>query len=98
MTARMTSVFNGRWPEMSSFNIFIKTSHFDPYFGERGFKQTNKPLQFTEIQFLLTAAAVHKYQLYALRKRRTHTCREHAQNTQVHSRYTETEFKGGMDL
>lgn len=34
------SIFNGRWPEMSSFNIFIKTSHFDHllFFC---FKQTN---------------------------------------------------------
>lgn len=38
MIAGMMSIFNGRWPEMSSFNIFIKTSHFDQLFC---FKQTN---------------------------------------------------------
>lgn len=41
MTAAMTSIFNGRWPEMSSFNIFIKTSHFDHLFFFLVFKQTN---------------------------------------------------------
>lgn len=61
----MTSIFNGGRPEMSSFNIFIKT-HFDHLFFFFGFKQTNKPLQFTEIQFLLTAAKVHKYQQYCM--------------------------------
>lgn len=32
VTAGLTSIFNGRWPEMSSLNIFIKTSHFAFFF------------------------------------------------------------------
>lgn len=72
----MTSIFNGRWPEMSSFNIFIKTYLF-------GLKQTN--LCNSRKQFLLTAAEVHKYHSTEDRKKKnTHTMNMHRTHGCVH--------------
>jgi len=69
-------------------STFSKKLILITFFG--GF-QTNKPLQFTEIQFLLTAAKVHQDQQYCMhwgeKKKNTHTCHEHAQYTQVHMVY-----------
>lgn len=52
VTAGLTSIFNGRWPEMSSLNIFYKNFSFCFFCSNK----QNKPLQFTEIQILLTVA------------------------------------------
>lgn len=77
----MTSIFNGRWPEMSSFNIFIKTYLF-------GLKQTN--LCNSRKQFLLTAAEVHKYHSTEEKEktRTPWTCTEH---TGVYTAYRKEE-------
>lgn len=86
----MTSIFNGRWPEMSSFNIFIKTSHFDHLFF--GFKQTDlcNSLKYSFSLQRLKYININSTVCIKKKKRRAHTCREHAQNTQVRTRYTET--------
>lgn len=73
----MTSIFNGRRPEMSSFNIFIKTYLF-------GLKQTN--LCNSLKQFLLTAAEVHKYHSTEKKKpKNTHAMNMHGTHGCVHA-------------
>lgn len=71
----MTSIFNGRWPEMSSFNIFNKKVSF--------WFKTN--LCNSLKQFLLTAAEVHKYHSTEKRERKnTHAMNMHGTHDCVH--------------
>ena len=101
----MTSIFNGRWPEMSSFNIFIKTSHFDHFFflflvSNKQTNLCNSPKYSFSLQRL---KYININSTECIRKKKegthtrththththTHTCHEHAQNTQVRTWYTE---------
>lgn len=73
-------------PWMSSFYIFIKTSHLINFFFFHDYqnKATNQPLQFTERHFLLTAVYIRYININSTLGEKTktsHTCREHAQNT-----------------
>lgn len=85
MTARMMSIFNDRWPEMSSFNIFIKTSHFDLFFWGGGV-QTNNLCKSLKYSFSLQRLKyVHIDSTLCINKTEKHT---HAVNMHRTHRYT----------
>lgn len=72
--------------------FLIKTSHFDHLFLFFGFKQTN-PCNSLKYSFSLQRLKyININSTVCIRKKEkknTHTCHEHAQNTQVRTWYTE---------